>query len=245
MAERITGIAGLKITENTELLCVGTDSLLCAAYVRQSSRAKAVELGAGNGVISLLCLARNKFASVEAFEIDGGAAELCRKNGDENGFSSRITVFCDDIRNIAPAEHIGVSVVVSNPPYMKTERGKRCKSEGMEKARHEHNGDIYDFCHAASRLLKTGGSFYVVYRPDRLSALMDALIENRLSPKRMTFVHSDEFHVPSSVLIEARKDGGEAAYVTPPLILKRNGADSEELEYIYENGSFPKKFYAP
>ena len=61
----------------------------------------------------------------------------------------------------------------------------------------------------------------------------------------MTFVHSDEFHAPSSVLIEARKDGGEAVYVTPPLLLKRNGADSEEIAYIYENGSFPKKFYTP
>ena len=245
MAERITEIAGLKITENTDLLCVGTDSLLCAAYVRGASKAKAVELGAGNGIISLLCLARNKIASVHAFEIDSEAAELCRKNGDENGFSPRITVFCGDIREIQPSEHVGTSVVISNPPYMKIESGKVCKSSQMEVARHEHNGDIYDFCRTAARLLKTGGSFYVVYRPDRLPALTDALLQNKLSPKRMTFVHSDEFHAPSSVLIEARKDGGEAVYVTPPLILKRNGADSEELTYIYENGSFPKKFYIP
>ena len=245
MAERITEIAGLKIKENTDLLCVGTDSLLCAAYLRRSSKSKAVELGAGNGIISLLSLARNKLASVDAFEIDPDAAELCRKNGDDNGFSQRITVFCRDIREIVPSEHVGTSVVISNPPYMKTESGKVCKSSQMEAARHEHNGDIYDFCRTAARLLKTGGSFYAVYRPDRLPALMDALLQNKLAPKRMTFVHSDEFHSPSSVLIEARKDGGEAVYLTPPLILKRNGADSEELTYIYETGSFPKKFYAP
>lgn len=245
MAERVTEIAGLKIRENTDLLCVGTDSLLCAAYVRPSSKAKAVELGAGNGIISLLCLKRNKLASVNAVEIDPEAAELCRRNGDENGFSPRITVFCGDIRELLPSEHIGTSVVISNPPYMKTESGKECKSGQMENARHEHNGDIYDFCRAAARLLKTGGSFYAVYRPDRLPALTDALIQNRLSPKRMTFVYSDEFHSPSSVLIEARKDGGEAVYVTPPLILKRGDADSEELTYIYENGSFPRKFFAP
>lgn len=245
MAERITEIAGLKITENTDLLCVGTDSLLCAAYVRSAAKSKAVELGAGNGIISLLCLARNKLASVDAIEIDSEAASLCKKNGDENGFSGRITAFCRDIRELAPSEHIGTSVVISNPPYMKTENGKQCKSAQMENARHEHNGDIYDFCHTAGRLLKTGGSFYLVYRPDRLPALIDALVKNRLSPKRMTFVHSDDSHSPSSVLVEARKDGGEAMYLTPPLILKRNGADSEELQYIYETGSFPKKFITP
>ena len=245
MADRITEIAGLKIAENTELLCVGTDSLLCAAYVRASSKAKAVELGAGNGIISLLCLARNKFSSVTAVEIDETAAELCRINGEENGFSERMTALCGDIRSLVPSEYVGTSVVISNPPYMKIESGKSCKSSQMENARHEHNGDIYDFCHTAARLLKTGGSFYVVYRPDRLPALTDALIKNRFSPKRMTFVYSDEYHSPSSVLVEARKDGGEALYVTPPLILKRGGVDSEELTYIYENGNFPKKFITP
>ena len=245
MAERLTEIAGLKITENTEHLCVGTDSLLCAAYVRPSARAKAVELGAGNGIISLLCLARNKLSSVDAVEIDPDAAELCRRNGEGNGFSERITVLRRDIRDLSPSDHIGASVVISNPPYMKTESGKKCKSEQMETARHEHNGDIYDFCHSAARLLKTGGSFYVVYRPDRLPALTDALIKNRLSPKRMTFVHADEYHSPSSVLIEARKDGGEAVYVTPPLILKRSDSDSDELTYIYENGNFPRKYLTP
>ena len=86
---------------------------------------------------------------------------------------------------------------------------------------------------------------------DRLKAgescalITDALIKNRFSPKRMTFVYSDEYHSPSSVLVEARKDGGEALYVTPPLILKRGGVDSEELTYIYENGNFPKKFITP
>jgi len=128
---------------------------------------------------------------------------------------------------------------------MKTESGKQCRSNQMEIARHEHNGDIYDFCRVAAKLLKTGGCFYAVYRPDRLSALIDALTQSKLSPKRMTFVHSDEHHSPSSVLIEARKDGGESLYVTPPLILKRNGSDTEDITYIYENGSFPKKFIAP
>ena len=245
MAERITEIAGLRITENTDLLCVGTDSLLCAAYVRPSAKARAVELGAGNGVISLLCLARNKFASVDAVEIDPFSAELCAMTAENNGFSRRFTALCRDIRELVPSEHLGASVVISNPPYMKTESGKSCKSVQMETARHEHNGDIYDFCRAAARLLKTGGSFYLVYRPDRLPALMNALVENRLSPKRMTFVHSDEYHSPSSVLVEARKDGGEAVYVTPPLILKRDGRDSDEITYIYEYGSFPRKFITP
>lgn len=245
MAERTTEIAGLNLKEDTDMLCVGTDSLLCAAYVRPSRNAKGVELGAGNGVISLLLLARDKLQSVSAVEIDKRSAELCESNANNNGFSRRMAVSASDIRNISPADHIGTSVVITNPPYMKTESGKTCRSSQMENARHEHNGDIYDFCKCAAKLLKTGGSFYAVYRPDRLPALMDAMLKNKLNPKRMTFVHSDIYHSPSSVLVEARKDGGDSVYITPPLILKKDGRDSDEITYIYENGCFPKIFITP
>lgn len=245
MPLRRTEIAGISITEDTELLCVGTDSLMLSAYVRANRSAAAVELGAGNGIISLLLLARDKIKSAHAIELEKAAADLCMKNAEDNGFSDRLRVLCEDVRNISFADHIGTSIVVTNPPYMKTESGKQCKSRGMENARHEHNGDIYDFCKCAAGLLKTGGSFYLVYRPDRLSALVDALTGNRLTPKRMTFVHSDEKHSPSSVLVEARKDGASSVYITPPLLLKRDGVDTEDAVYIYENGAFPKKFLAP
>ena len=245
MALRKTEIAGITVTEDTDLLCVGTDSLMLSAYVRTNRNTTAAELGAGNGIISLLLLARDKIKSINSIEIDEKSAALCLKNATDNGFNDRMRVFCEDVRNISPADHIGVSLVISNPPYMKTESGKQCKNPGMEAARHEHNGDIYDFCKCAASLLKTGGSLYLVYRPDRLTSLIDALSKNRLSPKRITFVHADESHSPSSVLIEARKDGAPTAYVTPPLLLKQNGADTKDAIYIYENGVFPKKFITP
>ena len=248
MAIRSTELSGLTITEDTSSLCIGTDSLLCAAYVKRSPSAYAVELGAGCGVISLLMLARNKVKKVSAIEVQASSAELCRQNAEQNGFSDVLDTRCADIRHLSPSDFIGASIVITNPPYMQTERGKACKDKSMENARHEHNGDIYDFCKCAASLLKTGGSFYAVYRPDRLPALTDALLQNRLAPKRMTLVYADNAHSPSSVLIEARKDGGESLYVTPPLLLRSNeepSKDSAELEYIYENGCFPQKFIAP
>ncbi|MBR2460253.1 MAG: methyltransferase [Clostridia bacterium] len=245
MPVRSTEIAGLTVKEDTDTLCIGTDSLLCAAYVRPSAKAHAVELGAGCGVISLLLLAHEKIQLVDAVEIQPASAELCRENAANNGLSDRMTVFCDDIRSLSPSNHVGISIAITNPPYMKTGHGKKCVSEAMENARHESNGDIYDFCKCAAKLLKTGGSFYTVYRPDRLPALTDALLQNRLSPKRMTFVYADDTHSPSSVLIEARKDGGESLYVTPPLMLRQGMSDSAEMLYIYENGVFPKRFLTP
>lgn len=237
MMQKDTVLGRLTVKEAEGSLRIGTDALLLAAYMRTAPSALAVELGAGSGIISLLALAGNKLGHIHAIELQKEAAELCRENAEKNGFSSRITVFNADIRNISPSDHIGVSVVFTNPPYMRADTGKSCRTPQADAARHELNGDIYDFCRVGASLLKTGGTFYAVYRPDRLPTLISALTKNRLTPKRMTLVHSDASHIPSSALIEAKKDGGEGMFLTAPLLL-----DTADAEHIYESGSFPRRF---
>jgi tRNA1(Val) A37 N6-methylase TrmN6 len=112
-------------------------------------------------------------------------------------------------------------------------------------ARHEVFGTIYDFCATASRIVKFGGTFLTVYRPDRLIDLIHALRENSLEPKRMTFVHADTDMEPSMVLTEAKRGGKCGLYLTPPLIIYKDNTHSEyssDMQYIMENGSFPDKF---
>ena len=48
---------------------------------------------------------------------------------------------------------------------------------------------------------------------------MAALNQEKLEPKRMTFVHADVESEPSMVLVEARAGGKPSLVVTPPLIL--------------------------
>ena len=110
-------------------------------------------------------------------------------------------------------------------------------------ARHETCGSIYDFCAAASRVLKHGGYFYCVYRPDRLCDLLDALRSNALEAKRITFVHARIDLDPCLVLIEAKKGAGASVKVTKPLIMYNSDQSySDDLNFIYENGEFDEKY---
>ena len=49
---------------------------------------------------------------------------------------------------------------------MKTDSGFKNSDSKKNIARHEVFGDIGDFCRVGSKLLKFGGSFFAVYRPD-------------------------------------------------------------------------------
>ena len=112
-----------KINENLSLfqkkgsLAFGTDAYLLYAYMR-SCKEKACELGAGSGVISLLCASSGKMRDIDAFELQDDIFAVAAKNVEENGLSGKVRILHSDIRDI-PAEYNGrYSVVFSNPPYL-------------------------------------------------------------------------------------------------------------------------------
>ncbi len=237
---------GLKLIEKKDGLTFGTDAFLLSAYIRGDTRSVCVDLGSGTGVIPLLALARNKVAKVHAVELQEDFAELISRNAELNGFSDRLFVHCGDVRNIKESTFgTTVDVAVSNPPYMKPS-GKANESQRKNIARHEIAGGITDFCLCAGRILKHGGLFYTVWRPDRLSELIGGLTAAGLEVKRMTFVHARAELPPCLVLCESKKGAAPGMYVTPPLIMYSNGSTyTEELNNIYETGEFDEPYKRP
>lgn len=219
---------GLSLIQKKNGLTFGTDAYLLAAFVAAEPRALCVDLGSGTGIISLLLAQRGKVGRAVGVEVQSAFAALIDRNAALNGLDGRVRALCADVRElsqVALGKHLGevqgrtADIVVCNPPYMKVTSGKRNEHDEKFIARHEVYGDIGDFCAAAARVLRFGGRFYVVYRPDRLADLMAAMRTHGLEPKRMTFVHADAESEPSMVLIEARAGGASGMAVTAPLVL--------------------------
>lgn len=233
---------GLKLIQKTEGLTFGTDALLLAAFISKKYN-NACELGSGSGIISLLLLSRNKVNEIRAIEVQEEYALLTERNANLNGLSSRLVAVCSDIRD-QKAEN-EYELVFSNPPYMKSTSGRACELDKKNTARHEICGDIDDFCRAARGMLKFGGDFAVVYRPDRLTDLICGMRNAGIEPKKITFVYASAKKEPSMVLILGRLGGKSGAICTPPLIIykdENHGEYSDDMKYIMENGSFPKSF---
>ncbi|MBR2354041.1 MAG: methyltransferase [Clostridia bacterium] len=221
-------------------LTFGTDAFLLASFVKPKPRGRAVELGTGTGIVSLLLAGRHRFGTIHAVEVQKDFAELAERNVRLNRMEDRIAVHHADLRELRP-EQIGgeADAVLANPPYMRTDTGKRNESDRKYIARHEVFGGIEDFCLCASRLLKHSGSFVCVYRPDRLADLMSALRVNRLEPKVMVFVHADGESEPSMVLLSAKKGGASGMRILPPLLLH----DSSETEGVRTLGKRAQAIY--
>lgn len=253
MEQFTTPINGsLTLIQHKEMLTYGTDAYLLFAYLRKKPKGRAVELGAGSGVISLLAASAGKFGQIAAIEVQPAEAKVCAANVAANGLSEKMSVFCANVKDLTPTMVGGeVDAVFTNPPYMTVGSGKANVSDAKFIARHEVLGTIADFASAAARVLKFGGSFYVVWRPDRLPALFSALTEAGLAPKRMTAVHGDAATAPSLVLVEAKKGGAaDGFFLTKPLLLHESAKassliDTHDCKFIYENGEFPDEYVRP
>lgn len=227
--ERIDKInESLSLIQKKDGLTFGTDAYLLAAMTPKRG-GRGADLGAGTGVASLLCLADGKADSVYAAEIQSDFAELCHRNAELNGLEGRLHPICKDVRELSQRDTDGeVDFVISNPPYMSGDSGKGNDSTAKNIARREIHGTIADFCAAASRILKYGGDFFTVYRPERLCELISALRENSLEPKVLVTVYPRVDSVPCLVLVKSKKGGKAGLSVAPPLIIYRKSGTPAE-----------------
>lgn len=232
----------LSLIQKPEGLTFGTDALLLAGYVSGKHK-NGYELGAGSGIISMLLLTRAKLARVTALEVQEDYAELTRRNAELNRLEDRLIPLCADLRDVKGDGT--ADLVFTNPPYMRTDSGRANVTDAKNVARHEVFGGIGDFCDGAKRLLKFGGSFYAVYRTDRLCDLIFEMRRCGIEPKRITFVHASVEAEPSMVLVEGRLGGKAGLFLTKPLIIykdKTNAEYGDDMNYIMEHGSFPDEF---
>lgn len=242
----------IKLIQKKNGLTFGTDAYLLSAYVRGNARERAVDLGSGTGIIPMLCISRSKAMHFHAIELQPSFADIINRNIEVNGFTDKIIPICADVKDITSADIGGeVGIVTANPPYMSVGSGARNDNDEKYFARHEICGSVFDFCATAARLLKHGGRFFCVFRPERLADLFSALRDVGLEPKRMTLVQATSLSRPSMVLVEAQKGAAPSMIVTPPLCLwlpdnnspmRPSNTPSEDSDYIYSNCNFPPHF---
>ena len=193
---------------------LGQDSLVLASFATLRRGDRVCDLGCGAGALLLLLAARQSTLALSGVEISPEDSALARKNLTENGLTGEI--YTGDLRQVCKTLSAGgFSLVISNPPYFKAGSGGDGGDARMEAA------SVTDWCAAAGRLVKNGGRFALVHRPERLAELFTALQGGGLEPKRLQLIQHDADTPPSAVLVEAVRQGRPGLEVLPTLLMNR------------------------
>lgn len=210
---------------DTELFPPSTDSFALGYFAAPKSGNKVCDLGCGTGLLGALLMARNTGLTLHNVELQERALALAGRTFAENGWQAEFAL--GDLRDAAVLPAAGtMDYAVSNPPYFRAGSGASAPEPSRQSAREESNCTIADVCTAAARVLRWGGSFAVVYRPERLVDLLVSLRAHGMEPKRLRFVQTKD--IPSLVLVESRRGGKPGLTVEPPLII-----GSGEWEKVY------------
>ena len=144
--------------------------MVLADFVRLPKAAQVADLGSGGGVLGLLLCGRYSDCTVTGVELCQQAHQAALENIDRNGLGRLRSVLGDlrQVRTILPGG--AFSCAVSNPPYFSG--GLPSSGVAGSQARQESACTLSDVYQAASWLLRFGGDFFLVHRPERLADLM-------------------------------------------------------------------------
>ena len=229
---------GLTLCEYREGIRFGTDAFLLADFARERLGSGAcADFGTGSGVLPLLLAKSGSKARFVAVELQETYAALAAENVSRNGFADKIEVVQGDLRRYRDIFTAGsMSTVISNPPYLPRDCGKKNLTDEKRMAWHDDTLSASELAFAAAWALKSGGKFFCVYLPTRLSGLFYALRTQAIEPKRIRLVAPSPDEAPSLVLIEAKKDAAEGLVWMPALHLytdRTHTCESEELRDMY------------
>lgn len=221
----LLGYDGLKIIQNPEMFNFSLDSTLLGDYPTINKGVKSiVDLCTGNAPVPLFLSLRSK-AHITGVEIQDMSYDLATRNVAVNGLEDRISIVKGDLKGIH--EQLGKyahDVVTCNPPYFKVNPDSNLnKNDYLTIARHEVLATLDDVVKEASLLLKQGGRFAMVHRPDRLVDIIETCRKYKIEPKRMRLVYPRINREANVLLIEGIKGGNPGNLrIDPPLFVYEN-----------------------
>ena len=224
-----------RIIQDPERFCFGMDAVLLSGFAKAREGDRVIDLGTGTGIIPILMEAKTKASTLVGLEIQPESADMAQRSVELNHLESKIRIVTGDIKEASSLFGAATfDVVTSNPPYMTEHHGITNEKSPKAIARHELLCTLEDVISQAAKLLRPGGSFYMVHRPFRLVDIMVLMREYHLEPKRMKLVYPYIDKDPNMVLIEGLRGGRPRMTVEKPLIVyKEPGVYMDEIYEIY------------
>ena len=217
----------------------GTDAILLAAAATPTA-GRVIDLGAGVGTAGLAVAMRNPQANVLLAERDAWIAELAAENIRLNGLEGRASVAVADIlsasaRRQACLPDAEADLAICNPPFY--DAGEvRISPQARKAAAHVAEGDgagIDGWMRAIAALLRPGGRFVLIHRPDALGLIL-AAADGRFGALAIRPIHPKADSAAVRVLVSGLKGSRAPLSILPGFVLhETDGQFTREAEAVH------------
>ncbi|MFA7275062.1 MAG: methyltransferase [Crocinitomicaceae bacterium] len=164
------------IQQTNAALKVGTDAMLLGSFVQAEGKKKALDIGTGTGVLSLMQAQKNNELNITAIEIDSAACQDAQFNFSQSPFPNQIKLIEGDFLKIDFQEKF--DVIYSNPPYYQN----ALKSENTSTNLAKHVGELSPnlLCEKVATLLAIKGQLWLIWPFDKRENFIQSAADNGL-----------------------------------------------------------------
>lgn len=220
----------------------GSDAVFLAACLSEDATGRVVDLGAGSGAAGFCVAARVAGVTVTLVERDPVSLHLARAGLElpaNAAFAPRVEVIAADVtarENARIANGLAresFDHAIMNPPYWENGEVRVTPAPARADAHVFGDAGLDAWVRTANSLLRPGGSLSIVFRADRLKALLD-VVAGRFGAATIFPLHPRPRAAAHRVLLRAVKGSRAAPRLLPGLVLHpAEGSDwSPEAEAI-------------
>ena len=191
---------GLKITDDAILLSKVIKRYLDMNYKNAREKKTFLEIGAGQGVISLLLSETAIVLKIFAVEIQEEIFKILKKNVEINKLNDKIIPINKNIKSIE-GEY---DFIFSNPPYKKINSGKMPRNEAERVSKYEVLLTLEELILEIKRLLKNHGEFFVIVPNDRLNDVFKNIYVNKMN---ILSIDINKYKKMDLVVVHGKKGG--------------------------------------
>lgn len=226
---------GLCIIQKKKGFCFGMDAVLLSHFVDARKGDSVLDLGTGTGIIPILIAGHTLAERIVGVEIQEDIADMAKRSIVMNELDARVTILNEDLKNTDRVLcQNSFDVVVTNPPYIKANGGLKNERDTKAISRHEILCTLDDVVRVSEKMLKHGGRFCMVNRPNRLVDIMITMRKYHIEPKIMRMVHPRVGSDANLVLVMGKKGAKSELRVMDPLyVYDDSGVFTKEIDYIY------------
>ncbi|MEJ6589738.1 MAG: methyltransferase [Crocinitomicaceae bacterium] len=146
------------VSQNNSLLKVGTDSMLLGSIVESKHSKTGLDLGAGNGVLSLMVAQKNPKIKIQAIELHQASFEECLYNFQRSKWSNRLDAIpADYFKHTFDQKY---DFIFSNPPFYLETSGE-IQLENQQ-SKHTTKEEFFELFVLVKELLVLEGVFWIV-----------------------------------------------------------------------------------
>lgn len=213
----------------------GIDSILLVDFAKMKKDKILLDIGAGNGILSMMANDLYSLKKVLGVEIQETKAKQFEENLILNDIGN-IEIINKDLNDFYIKEN-SIDYIITNPPYYKNNHNIANKDKEFLISRQEIYLNLDDIFTFANKTLKDKGKLFMIHKPERMVEIFNK--SGNIKAKRIQFVSSTYDTKPQFILIEFVKNAKDGIKIEDPIIIYKDNKYTDQIRKI--NGTYKEK----